>query len=384
MDKLSTLFQKDEYKLPIIFHTDNYKEEVHQLLTQYIEDLTFYNVDTSVIEQVKQFRRSCMYTISNYLKGIHSNAFENFEKGLSYLNIIESKLTVSQLDNDVFYRCRSNKPEENKDYDDSEMYHIPLNKRGIIDTQRYSFPGLPCIYGGASVYTCWIELNRPMFDYFQVATIVAKTEGKKVLDLSHVPQQLKAIKEEEWFQEEDYFLYWPLLALCSIKVRNEKNSFKPEYIFPQFLLEYILKKKNAEEYVGIKYASVKVASINRRQYEEDWHTFVNYVFPTRSDRMDQEKCGFLEKHFEIQKNRSGKELRVLESILEIKKSEIKTRNNNEILTIFQPQQESDRSWRIYTRDGKTYQYSISVFGMIEEAMITDDFSNSTFFTSKTV
>ena len=45
-----------------------------------------------------------------------------------------------------------------------DMFHIPLNRREIVKTQRYSAPGYPCLYLGNTVYSCWEEMHRPHFD----------------------------------------------------------------------------------------------------------------------------------------------------------------------------------------------------------------------------
>ena len=64
------------------------------------------------------------------------------------------------------------------------MFHIKYSLRSKVKTQRFSFPGLPCLYLGASSYVCWLELNRPAFDKFQVATIKQKsTDDYNVIDL---------------------------------------------------------------------------------------------------------------------------------------------------------------------------------------------------------
>ena len=79
---------------------------------------------------------------------------------------------------------------------------------------------------------------------------------KEVFDLSNIPQRISAIQNENWFNLDEYLLYWPLLAVCSIKVIRENAPFKPEYIFPQFLLEYILKQDCCTKIVGIKNGKV--------------------------------------------------------------------------------------------------------------------------------
>lgn len=375
MVRIESLFLKQEYQLPVVFKTDDFKTEVNRLLTNYIDELTNANVDDAIIEKIKKFRTSCSYTLTNYLKGIHSNAFENFEKAVAHLDIEDSLLLSSTLGSDVLFRGRTNKDDE--DYDDDQMYHIPLNKRGIITTQRYSFPGLPCLYAGASVYTCWVEMNRPSFDKFQVATIEPNDAAQKlkVYDLSNIPQRLDRLSREPWFDEKEYLLYWPLMAICSIKSNHDNNAFKPEYIFPQFLLEHIMKGKKSDEYVGIKYASIKVASICKKQFEEDWHTYVNYVFPSKSDSMSEKRCEVLNNRFKITHNRSGRELQVLADILGRDQSKTKFYEMGAKQTQLEILFESLNGRRIYTHDGKIYSYSLSVYGLTEVAILLDGFED---------
>lgn len=202
--------------------------------------------------------------------------YENFENAVKTLNISESELfKPSSAAAFLMYRARENRGGDvtAKDYEDEEMFHIPLYSRRIISTQRYSFPGLPCLYLGASVYTCWVELNRPAFENFQVAAIATTpgVDGYSIVDMSNIPQRLSDLKKELKFTPEEYLQYWPLLALCSIKVRNESGSFKPEYIFPQFLLEYIQKNQEDEAIVGVKYVSIKAATVSDKQLKMDWH-----------------------------------------------------------------------------------------------------------------
>lgn len=376
MSILKTIFSNSKYHIPVVLKSDDFSNEVAGLLADYINDIRDAGASLSVVQSVEKFRYSCKFVFSNYFKGIHSNAFKNFENALNSLDITDSRLLSTTLETDILFRGRENKDSE--DYSDDQMYHIPLNRRGVVSTQRYSFPGLPCLYVGASVYTCWVEMNRPSLDSFQVATIRPKAgETMRLLDLSNIPQRIGELEGNSWFVEDDYLLYWPLLALCSIKVNHENDPFKPEYIFPQFLLEHILKSKKDNEIVGIKYASIKVASICQKQFQEDWHTYVNYVFPVRSDNTSEEKCEVLKERFAIEQNHSGKELQIISRLLEhdsVKEKWIVwggTPSDEESFKAFLKQR------RLYTRDGKPYSYLLSVFGASELAMFKDGYDDIT-------
>lgn len=364
MDLLESIFSDPKLKIPVEFDSDDFKTEVDNLLKAYIRALEDKGVSQAVLVRIKRFRRLCGFSLKNYLKGIHSNAYKNFENAVKELDILESELLKGSIPpNDSMYRARENRNGDvtAKDYKDDEMFHIPLNSRRIISTQKYSFPGLPCLYLGASVYTCWVELNRPAFEDFQVAAIATTpgTDGYSIVDMSNIPQRLPDLRKELKFTPEEYLLYWPLLALCSIKVRNESGSFKPEYIFPQFLLEYIQKKQKDEDIVGVKYVSIKAATVCEKQLRDNWHTYVNYVFPARSDEMIGKKCELLKYIFEMRNNYSGRDLQILTRIIENTRLKSKIRTLND---------DGGSNWRIYTKNGKDYSYQMSILGLIEEAM----------------
>ena len=84
------------------------------------------------------------------------------------------------------YRARIHKNLED-DYSEREMNYIPFSKHEIVKSERYSFPGLPCLYLGASVYACLYELGKPNLDEIQVARISLKKGAKDVLDLTNIP-----------------------------------------------------------------------------------------------------------------------------------------------------------------------------------------------------
>lgn len=59
----------------------------------------------------------------------------------------------------------------------------------------------------------------------------------------------------------DVFM-WPLIAACSIKVKHREDSFKPEYIVPQLLLQWI---RNNQEIDGIRFSSTHIVSPPKNQ-----------------------------------------------------------------------------------------------------------------------
>ncbi|RRJ54776.1 hypothetical protein EHV15_34870 [Paenibacillus oralis] len=173
-----------------------------------------------------------------------------------------------------------------------DMLHIPFEQRGRASTTRYSIPGLPCLYLGSSPLICWEELNRPNKDKMHTSLFIAKDE-LNFLDFS-VPPMVFVKRAQEIFErvfgplQEDvdklselyntmklYALLWPLIAACSIRVKNRNDPFKPEYIVPQLLLQWV---QQSEKYDGICYFSTKIKHYN---FQNIAH-FRNYALPVKS------------------------------------------------------------------------------------------------------
>lgn len=73
----------------------------------------------------------------------------------------------------------------------SDMFHIPLNKKGIIRTQRYSSSGYPCLYVGESIYACWEEMHRSNFDLCMVSRLETTMSLKYLIYESRLNSILK-------------------------------------------------------------------------------------------------------------------------------------------------------------------------------------------------
>jgi len=188
----------------------------------------------------------------------------------------------------------------------AQMFHIPFDMRDRVATQRYSFPGLPCLYVGRSLYVCWEELARPDLHEFWVSKlVVAPTQVIRVLDFGYRPASVAAGLDHtlagraggiDPSMAAAYAALWPLIAGCSIK-RNpsRKRSFVVEYVVPQLLLRWLVRRMRSEEegeLDGIRYFSTHVAD----------HAVgvagMNYVFPAQK-RSSAGFCSQLQAKFHM-------------------------------------------------------------------------------------
>ena len=342
--------------IPISYDKKNgFSKSMNSLMLEYEKLVRRYGY-IQLADEISVFRSYIREMYRLYNKGMHAKAYQKFTTAIRHLNFKDEKL-VTELTEKEIYRARINR--ENYDFKPKEMMHIPLNLRGRVKTERYSAPGLPCLYLGASPYVCWVELNRPSFDEFQVARLVKnEQETTYVLDLSILPNIYDSEDYTQKISLEEYLSVWPIIAMCSVTVNREEDDFKPEYIFPQFILEYIMTDSEfSQKVIGIKYASMKVGGISAKQYEEDKKTYISYVIPVSSDVDDLEMIDpEIDKIMQIDGTASGKELQLLTDV---------ARNGFVWQSFDAPE---PKHIYLYSSTGSKFDYEDSIFDRIEIAL----------------
>ena len=150
-----------------------------------------------------------------------------------------------------------------------DMLHIPFDNRGIVKTQRFSIPGIPCLYLGTSSYVCWLELGKPQNSRFNVSSYKIKGD-LKVLNLvlcwgllcgasSGIDYGFNSEMDDDDIIETCLFLL-PLVIATSFVVLDKNRTFKSEYIISQLIMlclnyidvdavAYISKRVNTD-YIG--------------------------------------------------------------------------------------------------------------------------------------
>jgi len=239
--------------------------------------------------------------------------------------------------NKTFYRMRSEQDNMKKQTVDCRgMFHIGFSNRGIVKTQRYSVPGYPCLYMGEHIYGCWVELGKPNLS----DCLISKLKNEKpfyVLDLSIPKPEAWEITDKKKLRS--LMLTFPLIIASSFKQFDTKAYFKPEYIVPQLLLQYVkelafehnkkVASKDKKVVYGIKYTSVHIPKEGEETELEKRlkgdNLFCNYVVPVVD--IKNELCTKLAdifkisepicEEFEMVRLQSGKDVfDTLEEILE--------------------------------------------------------------------
>lgn len=208
-------------------------------------------------------------SVNDYYDGKPFDAYLAIQEGITKSGLKDywDNLQIDENSNHYRIRLVSN----NYSLGREQLFHIPFDKRGKVSTQRYSIPGYPSLYLSNSIYTAWEELRRPKLDDIQAIRFVNQ-RALKVMDLTTSRYGAERRKNRTFLEQQYDFLMWPLIAVCSIKVQDVDDFFKPEYIVPQLLLQWI---RNHETVVGIKFSSTHI-DLNSSESEGE---FYNVVIP---------------------------------------------------------------------------------------------------------
>lgn len=280
-----TIMKNDIYSC-----TENLVNEYIRLLEVVDED-NYNSILTTKAEVIKNivFQRNIILSaINSFHKGDIVECYEvifkeYFYEDLDIFKVIAYKEIPAHK---PLFRLRVNKT--NKPYNYEEMFHIPYDKVHLVNNQRFSLSGYPCLYLGTSSYGCWEELNRPDIERCNFS-VFGNESILKMVDLSP-PQEVKSISD---------LLRFPLIISCSIKMSDEFSPFKPEYIIPQSVLQCVIKLNNKKitdiHLDGILYLSTK---ISEKLFFKEENNMYNFVLPTIS-RTNSKYCTNLAELFII-------------------------------------------------------------------------------------
>lgn len=226
-------------------------------------------------------------SISLYLNGGPQNAYNELKKTLDSTSVYNYLLYDKIEVDSNFYRLRVK--ELNYPLSKSELFHVPFHLRHLIGTQRYSITGFPCLYLANSVYVAWEEMRRPKLNDIQ-AVRLKNVETIEYIDLTTdiYTKGFDVSTVDDSFLAQQ-LVVWPLKAICSIKVLEDHASFKPEYIIPQLLLQWL---RDEQKQDAIKFSSTHI-NLNNKNSKG---TFYNLVIPVKTNK-DNDYCDNLNNMF---------------------------------------------------------------------------------------
>jgi len=260
------------YKMNILEHVDEkipFEGDKKFVIIDKIEKLV--DEINKVVE--KYYEGNILQSTQLFNQVLDDILFDELHK-LDFFNEIEA--------NSNFYRAR--KCSNDKVFSKEDLFHIKFEDRHLVSTNRFSVIGFPALYLGDSTYTCWEEYGQHKLRdlYFSRLINTRKLKIVRIEKIEDLFNRFKNPSNTDIFSILSYFVLFPLTISCSITVRNRNGNFKPEYIIPQLLLQYISQK---DEIQGIKFPSTRIDYTKLTNIQG-----YNYVFPVKNIK----KSGFCE------------------------------------------------------------------------------------------
>ena len=241
---------------------DNIEHNINLIIGS-VED--YYNANIADAKN-KIFQLLDKYKSDNFIISELNKSFA-FRSIVPFSDLLDEKKDVYINDYDkmntyslAFFRARIG----NSAFEKKDMLHIPFCNRELVSTQRFSIPGVPCLYLGTTSYVCWLEMDKPQDSIFNVSSFIPPLDLKilnLVIDYRLVNKQLKVTIEINE-DKKDYNInllesmleIFPLVYATSFTIKNKERRFKSEYIVSQLIMQ-CLSDLNIH---GIAYASKKV------------------------------------------------------------------------------------------------------------------------------
>jgi len=271
--------EKEDYKLFVFKMLDKFLTKLNEI--DRFDDIHFSI--NSIRERQGHLVKHLKQAIDDYYDGKPAEAFKKLANGLnSNVKNFSDLLRIRKFETESdFYRIRIYK--ENFSLPSDQFFHIPYDMRGKVKTQRFSIPGFPSLYLGTTVYVCWEEMNRPSLNDFQ-AVRLRNTQEINVVDLS--PPKGANLLPQDYY---NFLMIWPLVFSSSVSVRNYEDYFKPEYIIPQLLLQWVRENKKID---GIAYQTTHIDFSKSLSKGE----FLNVVLPVKENKI-RGLCSSLKQKF---------------------------------------------------------------------------------------
>ena len=244
----------------------DYRKTLSEILDGYQEMVKENSLDVLFFAEVVANIDVLNRVVSSYYQGKRSTAYTQLKNLLKRYET--DSIFVEVPSDSVFYRMRV--CDLRKEIKRKELFHIPFEKIRQIKTQRYSSPGYPCLYLGVSLYGCWEEMQRPNTESTLFSVFKTK-KSFRVVDM-RIPTLQEYLENAEF-----YLKFFPVIIASTIPVINSDDIFKPEYLLPQMILEWVIEKRREINAIGVFYTS---AFKNSEFYDLD-HEWDNVVLPVQ-------------------------------------------------------------------------------------------------------
>lgn len=307
----------EDFKLPLhIYKSSEYLTAFNKMVNLYYKKLSSLTRKPKFIEHVQKIDESLSKLKEQ--QELISKAFNYYLEGKQQYSIkivteiIEENKDIlirpikkaygfngngmyAYPENDLneLFLVRGRKVNPYQELSANDMLHISLNKRELVDTYRYSIPGVPGLYLSSNSYILWNELQNPPLDQLAISCFdLTGLLDENIIDISYYIEyffeNLNHLRNSNLASDAvdfviQVFRIIPLIIACSV-VCDDPNPrrFKVEYLFPQLLMQYLNKSC-----IGIAYRSSRIESGNLLS--------TNLAIPILDFEMDKEYGNIIKK-----------------------------------------------------------------------------------------
>jgi hypothetical protein len=255
---------------------DFYRNTLKPLIDDHPDSQSDTSGVLSLHKRLVKLNSYLVEAVNYYYNGNLAEANASFRRAMKFVGFAANTTVATLPASTKFYRARIS---DGMRFSRQDLFHTPFEKRHLVATSRYSIPGLPALYLGSSIYVCWEEFERcPLRDLF--ISQFRSERDLRVIKIQRMEDLLANLRVATPDAANStttillrYLMLLPLAIACSIKTRESKGSFKPEYIIPQLLLQYVTTNKEVD---GIMFPSTKVDYDHIKQVPA-----YNYAFPVK-------------------------------------------------------------------------------------------------------
>ncbi len=242
--------------MSMLLFMKDFFEKYKSLIEDSSEMLKKLNVDVNdITKNVCIFRDAYVQMHEAILSGNADDAYQEMAKVLSTDSFFIKTEIKPQNPPHFFYRARSGINWTQKE----DFYHVPFNKTYLCGSYRFSIAGYPSLYIGYSKEVCKKELRGKECSCIELE----QKEDLHVVDLTWTKQNAK-------LGLTTFLQSYPIIAACYVVpfyCKNlgkecdviEKQTFKEQYIFPQFVTMFIKKHLDVD---GIIYFTTRDENLN--------------------------------------------------------------------------------------------------------------------------
>lgn len=277
--KLDQLLESQIIKFPSDQTESTYLETIKKRFTEYqdaiasLEPSPIGELIKKLSGKINKLCENLEDSVDSHLLGNTHRSYEALKQGIYEIDP-EFRVWYSKSisPNDLFRIRTGNRILSDK----KELFHIPFHLRHLVKTQRYSIPGLPCLYFGSSTYISWKEMGEPVLNTVYVSRFETKVPVK-VLNFGYDHRAIRNLITQQQSNDDkttlieldtlspdnplvnqavSWFAIFPLLVATSIRRKDPGTDFCDAYILPQNLMQFIRNDKE-HDIDGIRYVSTK-------------------------------------------------------------------------------------------------------------------------------